>query len=154
MRKSRRNIRDRSCRLRCSLLLKARAQYWHLYFLSGCAREAFRGTGVVAASAGGTTATLAPGILAVVEDDVPGRSCRLSMAVEGGCRRGTGRVRQAGSERDRRGISLLQSLSCLMPVLVRFFSSTCVCVPFESDRITITEGRQRRQTTAGYCCFS
>ena len=27
--------RDRSCRLRCSLLLKARLQNWHLYFFSG-----------------------------------------------------------------------------------------------------------------------
>jgi hypothetical protein len=84
MRQSRRNVRDRSCRLRCSLLLKARAQYWHLYFLSGCAREAFRGTGVAAASVGGATATLAPGILAVVEEEVPGRSRRVSMATEGG----------------------------------------------------------------------
>lgn len=91
MRKSRRNVRDRSCRLRCSLLLKARAQYWHLYFLSGCASEAFRGTGVAAASAGGTTAALAPGILAVVEDGVPGEKVSvLSMAVEGRRRRGTG----------------------------------------------------------------
>ena len=28
------NLRDLSCLLLCSLLLKARAQYWHLYFLS------------------------------------------------------------------------------------------------------------------------
>lgn len=28
-------LRDRSCRLRCSLRLKARLQYWHLYFFSG-----------------------------------------------------------------------------------------------------------------------
>lgn len=27
--------RDRSCRLRCSLRLKARLQNWHLYFFSG-----------------------------------------------------------------------------------------------------------------------
>jgi len=27
--------RDRSCLLRCSLLLKARLQNWHLYFFSG-----------------------------------------------------------------------------------------------------------------------
>lgn len=29
------NIRDLSCLLRCSLLLKARLQNWHLYFFSG-----------------------------------------------------------------------------------------------------------------------
>lgn len=28
-------LRERSCRLLCSLRLKAREQYWHLYFLSG-----------------------------------------------------------------------------------------------------------------------
>ena len=28
------DLRDRSCRLRCSLRLKARLQYWHLYFFS------------------------------------------------------------------------------------------------------------------------
>lgn len=28
-------LRERSCRLRCSLLLKARLQNWHLYFFSG-----------------------------------------------------------------------------------------------------------------------
>jgi hypothetical protein len=28
-------LRDRSCRLRCSLRLNARLQYWHLYFFSG-----------------------------------------------------------------------------------------------------------------------
>lgn len=29
------DLRERSCRLRCSLLLKARLQNWHLYFFSG-----------------------------------------------------------------------------------------------------------------------
>lgn len=29
------NLRDLSCLLRCSLLLKARLQNWHLYFFSG-----------------------------------------------------------------------------------------------------------------------
>ena len=29
------DLRDRSWRLRCSLLLKARLQNWHLYFFSG-----------------------------------------------------------------------------------------------------------------------
>jgi len=51
---------ERSCRLRCSLLLKALLQNWHLYFLSG-AREAFREAGVDVADVG-MTATLAPGM--------------------------------------------------------------------------------------------
>lgn len=34
-RKEAADSRDRSCRLRCSLLLKARLQNWHLYFFSG-----------------------------------------------------------------------------------------------------------------------
>lgn len=55
------NIRDRSCLLLCSLLLKALLQNWHLYFLSG-ASEVFRVAGVDAAEVG-MTATLAPGIL-------------------------------------------------------------------------------------------
>jgi hypothetical protein len=55
---------DRSCLLRCSLLLNARLQNWHLYFLSG-ASEAFRDVGVDAAD-DGMTATLAPGILLTV----------------------------------------------------------------------------------------
>lgn len=54
-------VRDRSCRLRCSLRLKALLQNWHLYLRSG-ARVAFREDGVEAAG-GGRTATLAPGIL-------------------------------------------------------------------------------------------
>lgn len=55
------NVRDLSCLLRCSLLLKARLQNWHLYFRSGT-REAFREAGVEEAEVG-RTATLAPGIL-------------------------------------------------------------------------------------------
>lgn len=58
-------VRDRSCRLLCSLRLKAREQYWHLYFLSG-ARRVFREAGVedAAAGAGACAAeTFAPGIL-------------------------------------------------------------------------------------------
>ena len=55
------HIRDRSCRLRCSLRLKALLQNWHLYLRSG-ARVALREDGVEAAG-GGRTATLAPGIL-------------------------------------------------------------------------------------------
>ena len=31
------NLRDLSCLLRCSLLLNARLQNWHLYFFSGVA---------------------------------------------------------------------------------------------------------------------
>jgi hypothetical protein len=54
--------RDRSCLLRCSLLLKARLQNWHLYFLSG-ASEAFLEAGADVVG-DGMTATLAPGILA------------------------------------------------------------------------------------------
>lgn len=53
---------DRSCLLRCSLLLNARLQNWHLYFLSGAAEEVFREAGVDEADAAGT-ATLAVGIL-------------------------------------------------------------------------------------------
>lgn len=57
------NVRDLSCLLRCSLLLKALLQNWHLYFRSGT-REAFREAGVEEAEVG-RTATLAPGILNV-----------------------------------------------------------------------------------------
>jgi hypothetical protein len=41
------NLRERSCLLRCSLLLKARLQNWHLYFFSGADPEAFLGVGCV-----------------------------------------------------------------------------------------------------------
>jgi hypothetical protein len=44
------DLRDRSCRLRCSLRLKARLQYWHLYFFSGAAATFF-GVFVVAVAA-------------------------------------------------------------------------------------------------------
>ena len=44
------DLRDRSCRLRCSLLLKARLQNWHLYFFSG-AEPVFRAAGDEAAEA-------------------------------------------------------------------------------------------------------
>ena len=44
------DLRDRSCRLRCSLRLNARLQYWHLYFFSG-AEATFLGVFVVAAAA-------------------------------------------------------------------------------------------------------
>lgn len=55
------NLRERSCLLRCSLLLKALLQNWHLYLRSG-ASEALREAGVDEADVG-RTATLAPGIL-------------------------------------------------------------------------------------------
>lgn len=43
-------LNNLSCRLRCSLRLKARLQYWHLYFFSGC-DAAFFGVFVVAVAA-------------------------------------------------------------------------------------------------------
>jgi hypothetical protein len=58
------NLRDRSCLLRCSLLLKARAQYEHLYFLSGTT-DAFLDVGVDA-TGDCIVATLAPGIVSAV----------------------------------------------------------------------------------------
>lgn len=70
------HIRDRSCLLRCSLLLKARLQNWHLYFLSGT-REAFRDVGVDVADAG-IAATLVG--MVVVVDVAPGPS-RLDSTV-------------------------------------------------------------------------
>ena len=36
------NLRDLSCLLRCSLLLKARLQNWHLYFFSGAEADDLR----------------------------------------------------------------------------------------------------------------
>lgn len=92
------SLRERSCRLRCSLLLKALAQNWHLYFLSGCvAPDAFRGvgvavapgTGVVVAGAAavGATATLAPGILCDVVDVCSGddEAALLPLADDSDC---------------------------------------------------------------------
>lgn len=55
------DLRERSCLLRCSLLLNALLQNWHLYLRSG-ASEALREAGVDEADVG-RTATLAPGIL-------------------------------------------------------------------------------------------
>ncbi len=62
-RENEKDIRERSCLLRCSLLLNARAQNWHLYFLSGTS-EVFREAGVDEAEVG-RTATLAPGMMNV-----------------------------------------------------------------------------------------
>ena len=53
--------RERSWRLRCSLLLKALEQNWHLYFFSG-AREVLR-EAVGGDKAAGRAATLAPGMI-------------------------------------------------------------------------------------------
>jgi hypothetical protein len=36
------DLRDLSCLLRCSLLLKARLQNWHLYFFSGAEADDLR----------------------------------------------------------------------------------------------------------------
>ena len=44
------DLRERSWRLRCSLLLKARLQNWHLYFFSG-AEPDLRAAGDEAAEA-------------------------------------------------------------------------------------------------------
>ena len=55
------DLRDRSCLLRCSLLLKALLQNWHLYFLSGTS-DPFLDAGVDKADVG-RTATLAPGMV-------------------------------------------------------------------------------------------
>ncbi len=59
-----RNIRDLSCRLRCSLLLKARLQNWHLYFFSGARVDFLM---VFADAAAGRTVMLAPGIVSGVD---------------------------------------------------------------------------------------
>jgi hypothetical protein len=75
------HVRDRSCRLRCSLLLKARLQNWHLYFLSG-ASDPFRGAGVDEADVG-RTATFAPGIFGMFVAFERSRSDGDTM---GGCR--------------------------------------------------------------------
>lgn len=48
------HLRDRSWRLLCSLRLKARLQYWHLYFFSG-AFATFRGEVLVLAGAAAVT---------------------------------------------------------------------------------------------------
>lgn len=63
-------VRDLSCRLRCSLLLKALWQNWHLYLRSG-AIAAFRDAGAEDAG-GGRTETFAPGIVT----DASQRLCR------------------------------------------------------------------------------
>ena len=52
------DLRDRSCRLRCSLRLKARLQNWHLYFFSGA--EVFLAGELVAAVTVGAISTSRP----------------------------------------------------------------------------------------------
>ena len=89
------DLRDRSCLLRCSLLLKARLQNWHLYFLSGTS-EVFREAGVDAAD-DGMAATLAPGILLTVALVGWLLAGPLSAKLVVACRR-TARQRQRHSE--------------------------------------------------------
>ena len=45
-------LRDRSCLLLCSLLLKALLQNWHLYFFSGAPAALFAGAGETEESSG------------------------------------------------------------------------------------------------------
>jgi hypothetical protein len=48
------DLRERSWRLRCSLLLKARLQNWHLYFFSGWPVLRAAGAALAAMAAGMT----------------------------------------------------------------------------------------------------
>lgn len=57
------NLRDLSCLLRCSLLLKALLQNWHLYFFSGTMDDDFRIVDVDDAAMGKTLT----GIVAVID---------------------------------------------------------------------------------------
>lgn len=96
------HLRDRSCRLRCSLLLNARLQNWHLYFLSG-ASEAFREAGVDEAEVVGRASTLAPGMLIDVSrcSCLEGRSCHKEYLVI---------VDGDGGKRDKKMTTALGSL--------------------------------------------
>lgn len=62
-------VRERSCLLLCSLRLKAREQYWHLYFLSGACEifppGAVVGEAAADAVAGAAETTAGPGIVTV-----------------------------------------------------------------------------------------
>lgn len=61
------NLRDLSCRLRCSLLLKARLQNWHLYFFSGASDDDDDDLRMADdEAAGGRTVMFATGILVAV----------------------------------------------------------------------------------------
>ena len=51
------NLRDLSCLLRCSLLLKALLQNWHLYFFSGAKADDADDDFLIAAVVGMTLAT-------------------------------------------------------------------------------------------------
>lgn len=55
------NLRDRSCLLRCSLLLNARLQNWHLYFFSGTPATFLLGGGELPSA--GTESSVAVGIV-------------------------------------------------------------------------------------------
>ena len=57
------NLRDLSCLLRCSLLLNARLQYWHLYFFSGAVVDFFVGVGVGVDAEAAAVEAAAAGIL-------------------------------------------------------------------------------------------
>lgn len=60
------NLRDLSCLLRCSLLLKARLQNWHLYFFSGANDDDDDDLRIAAdVAAVGRTVILATGMLIV-----------------------------------------------------------------------------------------
>ena len=80
------NLRDLSCRERCSLLLNARAQNWHLYFFSFCVSGpvAFRllvgDSGVVAdCTAPATVDILQSALAAAVSMEEHSQRRRLSM---------------------------------------------------------------------------
>src|SRR3954463_10819005 len=66
------NLRDRSCLLRCSLLLKALLQNWHLYFFSGTSDDDFRIVEVDDAAVG-KTLIAATGIVAGIDRGFRGR---------------------------------------------------------------------------------
>lgn len=63
------DLRERSCLLRCSLLLKARAQNWHLYFFSGASDDLRLAAAGEAASAGKSEAAGAGMLVVAGLDD-------------------------------------------------------------------------------------
>lgn len=88
------NSRDRSCRLRCSLLLKARLQNWHLYFFSGADPDLRTAGDAVAVavviSAAGIQALLSMVDLSRVDGAVVPTAC--AKALKGGVRGGAVRT--------------------------------------------------------------